>query len=60
MFLKQTKTILSQNIKESIASLSRKLSSNSVPLAFTNYENKSSETPPLVILHGLFGSKSNW
>ncbi|CAO1352826.1 unnamed protein product [Diamesa hyperborea] len=60
MFLKITRTIITQKFKESSIGLPRKFSSNSVPLAFTNYENKSSESPPLIIMHGLFGSKSNW
>lgn len=60
MFLKLSRTIITKNLKESLICLSRKCSSNSVPLVFTNYENKSSETPPLIIMHGLFGSKSNW
>jgi abhydrolase domain-containing protein 11 len=35
---------------------------SSVPIAYSSYENVTSthNTPPLVVMHGLFGSKFNW
>lgn len=33
---------------------------NAVPLAFTEYQKSEPKAHPFIVMHGLFGSKSNW
>jgi hypothetical protein len=33
---------------------------NSVALAYNEYQKQTEEESPFIVLHGLFGSKSNW
>lgn len=38
----------------------KQYTTNAVPLSFNKYSMKSSTEPPILICHGLFGSKQNW
>ncbi|KAK6184361.1 hypothetical protein SNE40_006846 [Patella caerulea] len=51
-----------RHICSNLLSLKRQFSSASdiVKLSYTEYGNGNSSKKPLILLHGLFGSKSNW
>lgn len=59
MFPSVTRFVSHRSVHISTVQFSRPVS---IPLAFTRYENNStpSDAPPILVLHGLFGSKSNW
>lgn len=31
-----------------------------IPMSYSSYETPEAKAPPLIIMHGLFGSKANW
>lgn len=61
MLIKLSRTIAARNFVKSPNILVRNShNSSAVALASNEYKNQESEGNPLIILHGLFGSKSNW
>jgi predicted Na+-dependent transporter len=59
MLRKLPRLLSAENISRSLLCPSRN-SSNAVALANTEYGSKEAEGNPFIIMHGLFGSKSNW
>jgi len=61
MLIRLSRTIITRNFIKSPQILVRNThNSSAVALASNEYKNQKPEGNPLIILHGLFGSKSNW
>ena len=61
MLIRLRQLIVERSFNSSPCILTRRLHRDAVPLAKTEYDPKQEATGnPFVILHGLFGSKSNW
>jgi abhydrolase domain-containing protein 11 len=60
MILKISRTILSNCYRKSFVISARNLSNKAVPLSYLEFPKDSNSDSNLIVLHGLFGSKSNW
>lgn len=58
MLIKHSSKIILQNYHKSSWILMRNL--NGVPLAFNQFQQDEKADKNLIVMHGLFGSKSNW
>lgn len=61
MITRFSKSLICKNLIKSNSILARNCHhQNSVALAFNEYQKQEPKASPLIVLHGLFGSKSNW